>query len=369
MGQDLFFYGTLRHRPLLDVVLGADAQTLDISPAQLDGYQVYAVSEGPFPTIQPQAGAVAQGLLVKGLSDAHLARLNFYEGSFEYDLVDGTLADGTAAQFYMSQPGQWTATQPWSLEAWTAVHGVTNQYAAEEVMSYFGALPRERVAALFGRIRARAGSRARAQASQHGKDTLHGQVEISQRARVHNGFYAFDTLSLRHALFDGTWSEVLAREVFVPSDAAMVLPYDPRRDCVLVVEQVRLGPLARGDRTLWQWEPIAGIIDPGETPETTAHREAQEEAGVTLRALEPVARTYTSPGNSADFAYIFVGIADLPEDSASIGGLASEGEDIRSHILSFDDLMERVETFDIVNGPLVTCALWLDRHRGRLRSP
>jgi len=368
MGQNLFFYGTLRHRPLLDLVLGAGVHKLDIIDARLKGYGVYGVAEGPFPMIQPEDDGVAQGLLVKGLSATEVARLNFYEGSFAYDLVDATLEDGTPAQFYFPQPGQWTATQPWSLEAWVAEHSAMNQYAAQEVMSYFGELTPEQVAALFPRIRARAGSRARADASQHGKDTLHGAVEITQQTRVHNGFYAFDTLSLRHALFDGSWSDVLAREVFVPSDAAMVLPYDPQRDCVLLVEQIRLGPLARGDRTLWQWEPIAGIIDPGETPETTAHREAQEEAGVTLRALESVARTYTSPGNSADFAYIFVGIADLPEDSASIGGLASEGEDIRSHILSFEDLMQRVESFDIVNGPLVTCALWLDRHRGRLRS-
>lgn len=365
--MDLFFYGTLRHPPLLELVLGAGGADLEICPATLPDYAVFAVVEGPFPTIVAQPGATAQGILVRGLSDAQIARLNFYEGSFDYDLVTAPLDGGARAQFYLSPPGRWTPTVPWSLTAWVDAHGTINQYAATEVMGYYGTLSREEVAARFPRIRARAASAARAARSVHGRDTLHGKIDVSERHRVHSDFYAFDTLKLRHERFDGTWTDTLEREVFVPSDSAMVLPYDPKRDSVLLVEQMRLGPLGRGDRRVWQWEAVAGLIDPGETPEATVIREAREEAGVEIQHLQEVARTYSSPGNSAEFSYLYVGLADLPADASGLGGLASEGEDIRSHILGFDALMQRIEEFDIANAPLVLLALWLDRNRDCLR--
>jgi len=216
-------------------------------------------------------------------------------------------------------------------------------------MGYFGTHTRDQVAALFPRIRARAASKARAGRSTHGTGTLKGIVDVEARTRIHSAFYGLDVFELRHEQFDGSTTDLLNREVFIPSDAALILPYDPKRDCVLVVEQMRMGSLGRGDRCVWQLEPVAGLIDPGETPEQTAHREAFEEAGVTLHGLE-------------------AGLADLPEGTEGVGGLASEGENIRSHIIAFDDLMDRVARFDIVNAPLIMIALWLAKHRGRLRS-
>jgi len=152
------------------------------------------------------------------------------------------------------------------------------------------------------------------------------------------------------------------------TDATIVLPYDPVRDRVLLVEQFRVGPLARGDATQWQLEPIAGHIDAGETPRDAALREAQEEAGLTLHHLEKVAEVYATPGTSTEFYYIFLGLTDLPDDIIGIGGLTSEGEDIRSHLMAFDDLMGFVDRFSAANTPLVLSALWLARHRERLRS-
>ncbi len=137
---------------------------------------------------------------------------------------------------------------------------------------------------------------------------------------------------------------------------------------VLLVEQIRMGPLARGDHTCWQLEPIAGHIDPGETPQAAARREALEEAGITLGTLEPVGNVYASPGNATEFFHIFVGLADLPDHIIGTGGLASEGEDIRSHLMSFDDLMALADAQALANAPLVASAYWLARHRERLRS-
>ena len=62
------------------------------------------------------------------------------------------------------------------------------------------------------------------------------------------------------------------------SDAVIVLPYDPVNDRILLVKQFRTGPYVKGDANPWVLEPIAGLIDVGETPVEAGLREAKEEA-------------------------------------------------------------------------------------------
>ncbi|TMV62626.1 NUDIX domain-containing protein, partial [Thioclava sp. BHET1] len=147
-----------------------------------------------------------------------------------------------------------------------------------------------------------------------------------------------------------------------------VLPYDPRRDRVALIEQFRPGPYARGDAQPWKLEAIAGRVDPGETPEQTVLREAEEEAGLRLGQLWKVAGYYSSPGASAEYVTSFIGEADLPDGLARIGGLAEEEEDIRLHILSFDALMSLVESGEAEIAPLLISIGWLAANRARLRA-
>lgn len=115
-------------------------------------------------------------------------------------------------------------------------------------------------------------------------------------------------------------------------------------------------------------EPIAGRIDPGETPEQAGLREAQEEANVTVKKLHPVAKVYASPGCNTEFFYIFVGEAELPDHVTGVAGLDSEAEDIKSYIFGFEELMEMVDRYQAANAPLVLAALWLARRRDALRA-
>ena len=94
--KNLFFYGTLRHIPLLEIVLGRPAADIALTPHGLADHAALAVAEGPFPCVVEQPGAVTKGLLVEGLSDTDIARLDFYEGSFAYDLRDVTFQGGSA---------------------------------------------------------------------------------------------------------------------------------------------------------------------------------------------------------------------------------------------------------------------------------
>ena len=57
----------------------------------------------------------------------------------------------------------------------------------------------------------------------------------------------------------------------------------------------------------WILECAAGIIDPGETPDQVVVREAKEEAGVTVTAIEPIADYFASPGGISEKLYVFCG--------------------------------------------------------------
>lgn len=366
--RDLFFYGTLRHLPLLEIVMGAPASALDLEEAVLCDHAVLAVQEGPFPMIRTKQGDTATGLLLRGLTEEQITRLDFYEGSFSYDLRRVTLRGGQQADVYFPQPGQWTARELWSLTDWETDWAEISCHAAQEVMGYLGTRERDAVAKMFPMIRARAASKVNAARSRHGEGTMQGRIDVESQNRAYSHFFALDDIRLRHERFDGSMSGTLDRAVFIASDAAILLPYDPIRDRVLLVEQMRMGPFARGDRACWQLEPIAGRVDAGETPLQAARREAQEEAGLTLGEIETVAEVYASPGTSTEFYYIFCGLADLPDSITGVGGLETEDEDIRSHTLSFEALMALVEGQGAANAPLVLAAFWLARHRDRLRA-
>ncbi|MEM1075645.1 MAG: NUDIX domain-containing protein [Pseudomonadota bacterium] len=362
----LFLFGTLRHLPLLETVIGP-TDHLGVTPANAPGFAVDAVADGPFPSIRTASQHAAPGLLLSGLTEGDRARLDYYEGTFDYRLAPLTLEDGSKAEAYFPQGQDLTVIGPWLLEDWEADWAELSVLSAKEVMSYYGTRAPEEIASIFARIRARAWSALNAKASRHGAGTFEGAIVVENRERAYSNFFGLDEFKIRHDRFDGSETKTLDRAVFVVGDATLVLPYDPLRDRVLLVEQMRLGPLARGDKTCWQFEPVAGLVDAGETPEAGARREALEEAGIHIDAIFPVAETYSAPGNSSEFHFLYVGLADLPDGINGVGGLEAEDEDIRSHLFSFDRLMELCDAQEVANGPLALAAYWLDRHRDRLR--
>jgi nudix-type nucleoside diphosphatase (YffH/AdpP family) len=193
-----------------------------------------------------------------------------------------------------------------------------------------------------------------------------GDVTLVALRHPYAAFFAVEERDTGWRRFDGTLGAPVTRAVFVSGDAVTVLPWDRLRDRVLVVEQFRAGPQARGDGQPWQLEAVAGRIDPGETPEEAARREAVEEAGLVLRDLHFVARYYPSPGAVSEYLYSYVAEADLPDGAAGVFGVDHEAEDIRGHLLSVDRLMDLVATGEIENAPLILTALWLQRERSRL---
>src|SRR5919199_1529210 len=146
------------------------------------------------------------------------------------------------------------------------------------------------------------------------------RVEIVERKRVYDGFFKLDVARVRHELFRGGLSPELKREIFVQRQAVAVLPYDPRADRVVLVEQFRAGTID------WGGEPV----------EVAARREVKEECGLELDRLDFAGIYASSPGGTTERVHTYVGEVTAPE-SGGIHGLASEHEDIRLTVVAAEE--------------------------------
>ena len=198
------------------------------------------------------------------------------------------------------------------------------------------------------------------------KEINHIHVSSKTKRIVYRGFFSVEEHELTYQKFNKTQSDVVKRSALVSSDAVIVLPYDPINDRVLLIEQFRTGPYVKGDNNPWVLEPIAGIVDKGESPETAGLREAQEEAHLKIDKLKLVARSYPSPGISTEFFHQYIGIVSLPESTNLVSGLESESEDIRSHIFSYKEFSKMILEGEINVGPAILLGLWLSKNRKNL---
>lgn len=192
------------------------------------------------------------------------------------------------------------------------------------------------------------------------------KVDLLEKRTVFDGYFRIDRFRLRHSLHDGGMSEPLDREVFERGRVAAVLPVDPVRDEVVLIEQFRIGPYAAGWNP-WLLEGVAGIIEEGETAENVARREAMEEAGCEITDLVPMIRYLSSPGACTETVDLFCGRVDSSR-AGGIHGLDQEGEDIRVMVYSVEAALALLGAGKIVNGKTIIALQWLALHYERVKS-
>ncbi|WP_395274537.1 ADP-ribose diphosphatase [Enterobacter bugandensis] len=191
-------------------------------------------------------------------------------------------------------------------------------------------------------------------------------VEIIARETLYSGFFSMDLYRFRHRLFNGEMSGEIRREIFERGHAAVLLPFDPVRDEVVLVEQIRIAAYDTSESP-WLLEMVAGMIEEGESVEDVARREALEEAGLVIGRTKPVLSYLASPGGTSERLSIMVGEVDATT-AEGIHGLADENEDIRVHVVSREQAYQWVEEGKIDNAASVIALQWLQLHYQRLRN-
>jgi nudix-type nucleoside diphosphatase (YffH/AdpP family) len=238
-------------------------------------------------------------------------------------------------------------------------------------MAVMGQMSPAQLAQAYPMMRVRADARLKARsdpAPQSPSGLSRSDVVVHEHSQPYTKFFALQQADLRVPRFDGAGSERVERAAFIGTDAAIVLPYDPKTDRVLLVEQFRFGPFVRADAHPWLMEPVAGRIDAGETAQAAAIRESFEEAGLQITDLHKVHSGYSSPGCSSEYFHIFVGLADIGDAAAILSGLPEESEDIQGHVLSFDEFYHRLTTHQLPVVPLALAGYWLAQNRDSLRK-
>jgi ADP-ribose pyrophosphatase len=187
---------------------------------------------------------------------------------------------------------------------------------------------------------------------------------LSKKIR-YRGFFKLTEVTLQHDLFAGGQSPVLVREVIDRGQAVAVLPYDPVRDEVVLVEQFRIGA---GDDNNGPWliEVIAGYQEAGESAEEVVHREAFEEAGCRLSDVERMHRCYSSPGGSNEQVQTFLARTDTSGISG-IHGLDEEGEDIMVHVVSSQQAFDWLDKGRLDSAMPIIALQWFRINRQRIR--
>lgn len=151
-------------------------------------------------------------------------------------------------------------------------------------------------------------------------------VELDKKQPLYEGFLSVYKYKLKHRLFQGGWSQPIERELMERGHAVVVIPYDPVRDELVVLEQFRVGALDDPNGP-WLFEFVAGMFDADESAEEVATRELKEEAGLEAKQLIYATSYYSSPGGTDETLTIYIAEVDSSL-AADFGGL--EGRRMRT---------------------------------------
>lgn len=162
----------------------------------------------------------------------------------------------------------------------------------------------------------------------------------------------------------------LKREVVDHGDAAVVLTVDRERGVALLVRQWR-APLVVSGRDPFLLEACAGIIDAGEGPEEAARREAEEEIGLKLGALRPVASVLSSAGTLTERMHLYIADVSAADRTEEGGGNPGEGEDIEIVEVALSELfaMARRGAIEDAKTLILVQRLMIDALEGGAQHP
>ncbi|MWN89301.1 ADP-ribose diphosphatase [Gilliamella sp. Pra-s65] len=184
---------------------------------------------------------------------------------------------------------------------------------------------------------------------------------------LYKGFFSLFEYRFQYRKFDGSMSEVVAREILERGHAVVLLAYDAKRDDVVLIEQIRIAAIETQDSP-WMLELIAGMMDhENESYEDVARREAMEEAGVTVGRCKPIISYLASPGGLTERLHILVGEVDS-STAKGIHGLAEENEDIKVHVVSRSQAYQWVEDGIINNAASIIALQWLELNHESLKK-
>ncbi len=199
-------------------------------------------------------------------------------------------------------------------------------------------------------------------------------VEILAQETIAKRYFETTEYRLRHRLHDGSWSAEMSREVFQRGSVCAVLPYDPVRDSLVLIEQFRPGayvtsmtePILNGSSP-WLMEIVAGVVETDEPPMEVAVRELKEEANCEALDIFHIMDWHASPGAINEPVSLYCARVDS-KDAHGVHGLDHEHEDIRVFTIDAATAQEWLESGTLSNATLIIALQWFALNHDKLRQ-
>ena len=185
---------------------------------------------------------------------------------------------------------------------------------------------------------------------------MNAKFKIINKKKIYSGFFKMNEITLKYKKFDNSWSKNIKRELFGGAQVSAVLPFDPVKKEIILIQQFRPGTISKNFNNYLE-EIVAGIIDPGEDPLTTAKRECYEETGCKVKKLTPIQGYFPAPGSSESFYHLFLGEVETFKGER-IMGLKSENEDILVKSYKIKDVKKKLQNGEILNGLALIALQW-----------
>ncbi len=199
-------------------------------------------------------------------------------------------------------------------------------------------------------------------------------VEILSEETLVKSYFETTAYHLRHRTHEGEWSGEMVREVFQRGAVVAVLPYDPERDCVVLIEQFRPGAYVAAHRepiltgaSPWLVEAVAGVVEPGEPPVDVAVRELKEEANCEAIDIVHVMDWHASPGAVNEPVSLFCARVDS-KDAHGVHGLDDEHEDIRVFTVEAAAVRQWLDDGRILNATTVVALQWFLLNHDQIKA-
>lgn len=197
------------------------------------------------------------------------------------------------------------------------------------------------------------------------KEHSDSRVRIIERQTLWNGFINLEQITLEQQMSDGSTAR-LVREVHDHGRAATILLFDPERQVVVLVRQLRIPVFMQGEPAFLIETP-AGLLD-GEAPEVAICREAMEETGYRIESAMHLFDAYMSPGSITERTSFFLGRIDTSKKVAAGGGLSHEGEDIEVLEIPFEESVAMIGTGEICDAKTIMLLQWAMLNRASLTA-
>lgn len=193
------------------------------------------------------------------------------------------------------------------------------------------------------------------------------KVDIEQKRYILNDFFKIEEAHLRFELFNGKMSPPVRRLSLERGDSAAVMIFNQTTRKLILISQFRYPTYKNKDG--WIVETIAGMIDPGETPEEAARREVQEETGLKIDTFEHIAAFYPTPGGSSERIFLFYSeVSGEKPKYKETGGLIGEAEDIKAVEMTLAEALEKIKSGELVDAKTLIGIYWLENRQIKLRK-